>query len=604
MQLHTRLGFIGGAFVVVTALGCLRDAATTEPLKPARAATRTQHLEVGEAGPQLPATRLLRRMLVTLEGRTPTMSELEALQALPDAAAREQALLAQVDASLTSLAFYQQMVTYGHDLLRTSRYIAGNTDHSFWKGDLTAVISPCPAGTLHAGVYGKLSEDYAPSYGDKTSVVCNDAQATITTLAPWWQPTTTVSLIGRAANPASFADGEDCGHISTDLYGHNTNLNSEHCGCGPAAHFCTLDVDAGPNQDTTLLGSRQRSAWEQPARFFAHLAWHDRDLSDLVLADYTVGDLNMRHMDWRFGRQTLDNNTALDAEPNWWRPESWTTPASPDVAAADVLSWHEYRLEDLDPSRPSADVFFDPRVDNGKPVGMPAAGTLTMMATMSSFPRERVRGARALEAFACRDFAPPPPEVHFPAYINDPAQGGPCMQCHTLIDPASIHFKRWGFLGYSGEPLLAGLSWHGAYADHPVYEDAYKRWTEVLIPDTKLTPVSAARIAAFPEARFIDFLPEDQTLFGLTSDGTIGPRGFAKLVVQSGELDACMTRRLYERFTGEALQPGKDATRIRALTETFIAGGRQVRPFVRAVMAQPACFNDASAAGCEFFRGL
>ena len=77
------------------------------------------------------------------------------------------------------------------------------------------------------------------------------------------------------------------------------------------------------------------------------------------------------------------------------------------------------------PDDGSDDVFFDPSIESGAPSSMPAAGVLTLMATMSSFPRERVRGARALEIFACRDFSPPPPEVHFPEYINDPATGGP-----------------------------------------------------------------------------------------------------------------------------------------------------------------------------------
>jgi hypothetical protein len=563
-----------------------------------------QALEVGEPGPPLSSTRLLRRILVALEGRIPTIEEVEALQALPDDAAKQQALMAQVDASLTSQAFYQQMLTAGHDMMRTSRYINGNTDHPFWKGDLTGSLSACPAGTLHEGVLGILNEDYSPSYGDRTSVVCNDAAATITSLNPWWDPTSTIQLIGRAANTASTVGSDDCGHISTSLYGHNTNLENAQCGCGPAAHFCTLATEGYFHQQLNVIGARQRSVWEQPARYLAHLAWHDQSLDQLVVGNTTVGDLNMRHMDWRFGRQSTNNSSALDADPTWWRPETWTTPSSPDYPPESPLAWHEYVAEDLDVSRTSADVYFDPRVQSGAPEAMPAAGVLTMMATWSSFPRERVRGSRALEIFACRDFSPPPPEVHFPDYVNDPSTGGPCIACHTLIDPASIHFKRWGFIEYPGEPFMGGLSRHGSYADHPSYDESFKRFTELFLPDTKMTPVSAARIAEFPESRFIDFLPTDQTLLGMTSDGTIGPRGFGKMVIASGDFDACMARRLYEQFTGEKLVDGQDATRIRTLAQSFVDGGRRVRPFVRAVIQNPTCFNDPTAQGCEFFRGL
>jgi hypothetical protein len=566
-------------------------------------ASQSQALEPGEPGPAMSYTRMLRRMLVSLEGRIPTVEEVEALQALPDDAAKQAALMAQVDASLQSVAFYQQMVMYGHDLLRTSQYIAGNTDHPTWKGDLTASLYPCPAGTMHAGKYGQLSEDYSPAFGDRPSVLCNDVNARVATVNPWWAPDTTVDLIGRAADPRSSINGANCGHIALSLYGHSTSQDDFGCGCGPAAHFCMIGDEAGFHQDWTNRDSRHRSAWDQPARYFAHLAWHDRDISDLVLGDTAVGDLNMRHMDFRFGREQSDSS-AIDADPDWWRPSTWTTPASPDVPADSPLSWHEYRVEDLDPTRVSADVRFDPRTQDGLAPAMPAAGVLTMMATMSSFPRERVRGARALETFACRDFSPPPPEAHFPEYVQDPATGGPCMACHVSIDPASIHFKRWGFLGYSSAPIMGGLSRHGRFADHPPYDEAYKRWGQVFVAETKLTPVSSARIEANPEARFIDFLPTDQTLFGLTSDGTIGPRGFGKLVVESGEFDSCMAQRLYERFAGNRLDRGRDANRLRELTTTFASGGREVRAYVRSLMQREDCFANPAANGCEFFRGL
>ena len=38
-----------------------------------------------------------------------------------------------------------------------------------------------------------------------------------------------------------------------------------------------------------------------------------------------------------------------------------------------------------------------------------------------------------------------------------------------------------------------------------------------------MTPISAADAEKNPEARFIDYLPPDQTLLGQTSDGTVGP---------------------------------------------------------------------------------
>ena len=82
-------------------------------------------------------------------------------------------------------------------------------------------------------------------------------------------------------------------------------------------------------------------------------------------------------------------------------------------------------------------------------------------------------------------------------------------------------------------------------------------------------------------------------MLGQRSDGTMGPLGFGKILIASGEFDKCAVRHLYQRFVGRALEPAAEARYVDALAEKFRTGDRKVKPFVRYLLSLP-----------EFRRGL
>jgi hypothetical protein len=96
-----------------------------------------------------------------------------------------------------------------------------------------------------------------------------------------------------------------------------------------------------------------------------------------------------------------------------------------------------------------------------------------------------------------------------------------------------------------------------------------------------MTPVTEAEAEANPEAIFIDFLPPDQTLLGQVSDGTVGPLGFAKMVVASGAFDRCVVRQLHKQVVGRDIDPTTEVGYLDALTATFVDNGRRARPFIK-----------------------
>jgi hypothetical protein len=431
----------------------------------------------------------------------------------------------------------------------------------------------------------------------------------VNTVEPWWAPGTRVEVLGKAgSNVTQVVDTKgqtlDCGIASGGYY---DPMLPTGCGCGPNLVWCAplAGLGSASNHD---LGVQRRHPYEEPARLFAHLAWHDRPLSDLVIGNYSVGTNWLRALYVRFGRQM--GSSTVDANTTWWRPDADTAPRDPmHPTPNDPQAWREFVFEDLEPFHLSLTgnrarsgslertYHFDPRTTTEAPKGLPAAGVLTMIGAMSSFPRERVRAARFLEIFACQSFSPPPADVHFPPYETDPATGGTCLHCHKTLDPAAISFKRWDFSPFQSNyvpwPFLPGVGRHrvtkewlsGKYP-HNGASPGY-RWRNAFLPNTVLTPVTPEQVAANPEAVLLDTLPDTYTLLGEHGDGTMGPLGFGKILVRSGEFDRCASRKLYSMFIGRELNPASEKRFIDKLAKEFVARDRQLRPFIRYLFEQP-----------------
>lgn len=578
-----------------------------------KAETRATPLEPEPA--LLTAPRLLRRIDLSLLGHPPTQAELDRLDAAGSETAQEALIAQAIEDALGSVEFYQQSIQFAHDWFGVTAHNAhANLSHGYFTGHLAIELQACPDNTLHAGVLGLLSN--YPSLGDPWAI-CDSPTAVISMVEPWWAAGTQIPVIGRAgsATPDSAlrTNGRyDCGLASV---GDRANTPADdpanpRCSCGPNLVYCIgrKGVYAANSHtfDLDTTDSSRRLASEEVSRLYAHLVWYDRPFSDFVTGNYTVAPLALKHMYVRAGR--FDAANAAVDDQHWWDPAGWDTPSDPAHTPKTPLAWHEVVVESLNPSLlsltggavASGDAAlarsyrFDPRVEPGSPLGIPAAGALTTLVGLAARSRERVRAARWVEALTCRPFIPPPPTLSFNEYRRDPATEGGCQHCHVVIDPVAIYFKRWGFEG-NGVVRLGGIGpsrWSMQSAD-ALTREPFRRWGAAFIHDTVLTPASPAQIQQNPDARFMDFLPAGQTLFGVPSDGTIGPLGFGKILVASGELDRCAVRKLYAKYVGSELDLGTDAALIDELTTTFVRGDRKIRPFIRSLLARP-----------EFRRGL
>ncbi|MEM9189285.1 MAG: DUF1549 domain-containing protein [Myxococcota bacterium] len=515
--------------------------------------------------PPMSDSRLLRRVHLTLLGRAPTVEEYEAFLALPEGD-RRSAIADFATAAMADPAFGTQVRLWAHDYLGVPGYFGSRNIHTYqFDGALSMVVGPCGDGTLHAGRLGLLNDSgSAPVYGQDVAI-CNDPNAPTAEIEPWWAPGTTVPTIGDVATEnAVSVNGEDCAQNRATFRG------MEGCGCGPNLIYCAQRPIAEEG-DYYIANSMRRQVHEEPSRLFEFIVTANRPFSDLIAGDYTVATRTLRMAYMRQARMTPE--TASMDQTDWWRAYG----TNPD-------EWREIKISELHPLLlDDRNYAFDPRSESGRPIGVPSAGVLTTIVANQAWPRERVRAAAWIKSLTCREFTPPASDVAFPEYERDPGTEGACAHCHQTIDPAAMYFKRF----FDAGVFLAGVtdtwSLNGQVSGATFRLNGHARGA--MVANTLMTPVTEEQLQAQSDVRFVDFMPPGTTLFGTAGSGTIGPLGFAEVLIASGEFDRCAVRRAYERFGGRDLLPGRDDVLLDQLHRSFVENDRSMQRLIQEIVA-------------------
>lgn len=538
----------------------------------------------------LPPTRLLRRASMALRGVPPSDAEYAALLAAGDDAAQRAFVSSFVDQTLASPVFYQSMFELGRDWLNVP-LAPPTADEPEYGPQQQRSIQQCASNTPNAGKWAYVREDYEGGMMRICSGQTRDGGVPKErTLEPWWAPGTMTTLVGSAASE------DDAG--VTNINGNWTTIDCNGrpdgtCGCGPNGVNCHADFEqyAGwENYVSWNKDGQRRQLAEEPARLFAHLVWHDRSLDALIAGTTSVGTTRTISAYVMQGVESGDQTELTDE--SWWRPSLFMNAAvDPLHQPGDPEAWREFDV----PLRSRVFIAdraytYDPRTTSAPMLGVPAAGMLTSLGFLTGQPRERLRAARALEQLGCEVLAPPAGQ-QFNPYVSDPAAEGPCQHCHRRIDPAAIHFKRFmkqgsAFEGWGANylmPAVGNFRWPARWrqGQYPYGGEPFSHWNRWYVAGTKMTPVTQAQVDADPLVVFIDYLPPDQTLLNQVSDGTVGPLGFSKLLLASGNFDRCVVRRLHTQVMGRDIDPAKETGYLDLLTARFVAGGRKARPFIK-----------------------
>ncbi len=548
--------------------------------------------DAGEPEDLLPPSRLLRRASLALLHVPPTDADYAALEAAGDDAAQRAFIRAWVDQKLAAPEFYRTLFEFGRDWF-AQPLVPPTADAPEYGPQQQRSIHRCEASTPMAGRWAYVREDFEGGKAQICSGRYRDGGAVLErSVEPWFAPGTTITLVGSAANVADAGIVELNGNWSVRPCNGRPDGT---CGCGPNAVNCHGDYQEYPGWedfvDWNENGQRRQLA-EEPARLFAHLGWFDRPMTDLITSTTLVG--TTKTISAYVMQGAASGDLTMLSDDAWWQPARFRdAPHDPLHADGDPEAWREFDV-------PSTSRVFiadrayrhDPRVAPGPVKGLPAAGMLTSLGFLASQPRERLRASRMLEQLACEVLAPPSGQT-FNVYVSDPATEGPCQHCHRRIDPAAIHFKRFAKTGQAFEgwgaqylmPQVGRFTWPKAWrtGQYPYDGEPFSQWNRWYQAGTRMTPVTQAQVDADPMVAFIDFLPPDQTLLGQVSDGTIGPLGFAKLLISAGAFDRCVVRHLHALVLGRDVDPAKEAGYLDQLTADYVRGGRRVRPFVKAL---------------------
>ena len=173
------------------------------------------------------------------------------------------------------------------------------------------------------------------------------------------------------------------------------------------------------------------------------------------------------------------------------------------------------------------------------------------------------RGVRVVEDLLCRSVPPPPPNVDIDNveipetgclsdfYASHAEPGTGCYSCHTAFDPVGRGLERW---------------------------DAYGRYreTEPGRPE-----------CAIDGSGELDRVGEFS-----------GPRALAELMVESGELTSCLTRRLVQFDTGRPVGPG-DRDALERIEESFIDSDEDFRALILAYVTDPVFRHRTDIEACQ-----
>lgn len=550
----------------------------------------------GSPDDRLSPMRLLRRTTLVLLGRAPEEIEYNALSALPSEAEQRNYVAQFARTALQSPQFYENIYGFGRSWLNVPLTPAMADEPDYGLDQQRGVVR-CSPSTANAGrfvyVFDQLNAGNAQAVCG--GVLSDGGVPEIRSVEPWWAPGSTIELVGSAAQVGPTALGRVNGGWTTISC---EGIGRGGCGCGPAAVRCIPDVKSHYGGWDTYAwwneGGQRRQLADEPGRLWAHLAWHDRPLTDLVLGTRSVGTTTSIAAYVAAGVTAV--NSKVIEDDVWWRPTRFSgEPTDPLHSPGDPNAWREFDLEQISQIFISdRNYHYDSRVTPTTMKGVPSAGMLTSLGFLGGLPRERLRAARALEILGCEVLAPPE-GLQFNLYVSDPATEGPCQHCHRRIDPAAIHFKRFAREGLNEDtryhvPGLGNGKWPAGWRQgvYPYRVDPFLQWNRWYRAVSVLTPVTQAEVDADPMAVFIDFLPPNQSLFGKVSDGTIGPLGFAKLLVASGNFDKCVVRQLHRFTLGRDIDPAEEAGYLDALTSEFLKRERKARPFIEYLMSTPA----------------
>lgn len=492
-----------------------------------------------DAGDTQAALQLLRRLSLDLRGRVPSFDEL-------DLVARTGSLdPALIDRMLASDEFIGEMRAYHKELLWTN-LSAQRLAQFNWilspPGMRNGVMVPAywlpGRAVANRGVQEPCLDEPARTDAMGNIVTTPDATRPMVKkegwvmVSPYWAPTTSVKVCAFDARTAA---------TSMDSRGNMLDCTRQvggACGCGDNLRWCQSAGDRTEQAVTAAFA-------EQMFRLIDDVVRSDRPYTDVLLAKDAEVNGPLSHY---FRYQTGAGGSLILGVAN----QNYAVPA---------IDW------------PAQTAWT--RVERGHR----HAGLLTLPGYLLKFQSDRGRANRFYNAFLCQAFQAPPGGL--PAASDecnkepDLTQRCGCMYCHVTVEPAAAFWGRWSEAGII--PM-----------EETLFPTMNPRCADPRTSNNNTCNLFyLTKAATEKEKPFLGMLkPYVFADAARTANIDVGPEGLARQAIDSGQLAACTTRKIWSRLMGRAADEGDQAA-LEALATAFSQGGYKLRALVRAIVTRP-----------------
>ena len=383
---------------------------------------------------------------------------------------------------------------------------------------------------LRNGVRGS----YLPARG------CIQREGTVMAEAPFWDVSGATQVAScaieaqqRAVNPATMASCESGGFII-----------DRSCGCGSKFRRCE-------NGAGTVHNARIAAINEEPLLIADSVLRRDEDYFSILSTrrSFINGPMSAFYRDTQ-GVGVL----------------AITTPVEKDVV-------------------PAVPYAADPTVFTEYIRGENASGILTTPGFLYRFPTYRARVAQFFEAFLCKSFVPPadaiaPDPEDGCNRENNLAKRCGCNYCHATIEPTGAHWGRYGernaqYLTPDVFPKYDAKCRDCALAGNTTCDNECGNYVMQAYDGDGANSLGLLKTYLYRTQE------EEPNIVG-------GPKLLVERMLQTGDLERCAVKRVFEEFTGRPMAKQEEELYLRQLVDGFVKDGHNLKALIQRVVTSDA----------------
>lgn len=368
---------------------------------------------------------------------------------------------------------------------------------------------------------------------------CVQREGVVMTEVPYWDAATT----GQVPMCAIEAQARDTNPWTMESCNTGRFTGDRACGCGVKSNRCE-------SANTALHTARINAFNDEPVLITDSVLRRNEDYFNILTT-----------------RRSFVNGTLSQMYRQNQSPQTWlVTPptardAIPDVPLNDTATWVEYTRDDQ------------------------AAGVLTTPSWLYRFPTQRSRVNQFYEAFLCKHFAPEPGAIA-PApedscnRENNLAKRCGCSYCHATVEPMGAHWGRFGernatWLDPEKFPRLDARCRDCALAGDTNCNNECGNYVMQAFDGDGANSLGLLRTYLY---RTPD---EEPNIAG-------GPRLMVQRFMQTGELEKCAVRNIWNHLLGRTMTPQEESLYLNGLAQGFASDGHNLKALMQRIVATEA----------------